>query len=123
MANLSVVQDHRDGTQSAKRQAKPSRETDMDQAPNIEPGTKGRLRYDKVRRTIVGDRQSDAAILDRALGILHRMATEQTGWRRFLARWYYSDEPLRNDAANLVREARFGMPMPIGTRLLGDQDI
>jgi hypothetical protein len=62
----------------------------------------------------------DAILLDRALGIMHRMATENTGWRSFFRRWYYSDEPLRNDAANLVREARFGMKMPNDTRLVGD---
>ena len=64
----------------------------------------------------------DSVFLDRALSILHRMATEQTGWRRFFSRWYYSDEPLRNDAANLVREARFGMPMPLNTKLVGDEN-
>lgn len=90
-----------------------------DQAPNIEPG-KGRLHYDKERRTIVASMSSEAVLLDRALGILHRLATERTGWRRFFQRWYYSDEPLRNDAANLVREAQFGMPQPFGTRLVGD---
>lgn len=62
----------------------------------------------------------DSVLLDRSLAILHRMATEHTGWRRWLWRWYYSDEPLRNDAANLVREAGFGMPMPVYTQLVGD---
>ena len=41
----------------------------------------------------------------RCLDLLNRFALEQTGWRRYLKRWYFSDEPLRNDAANLVREA------------------
>jgi hypothetical protein len=67
---------------------------------------------------------SDAILLDRALRILHHMATEcsNDGWwhRLFCRRWYYSDEPLRNDAANLVREVGFGMAMPDGTRLVGD---
>lgn len=63
----------------------------------------------------------DAVLLDRALGILHRMGTENAGWKRFVWRWYYSDEPLRNDAANLVREAGFGSPLPRGSRLLGDE--
>lgn len=62
---------------------------------------------------------SDTALLDRALGILHRMATENTGWRSFFRRWYYSDEPLRNDAANLVRSAGYDIPIPDGTRLVG----
>lgn len=62
----------------------------------------------------------DDVLLDRALGILHRMATENVGWRSWFRRWYYSDEPLRNDAANLVREAGFGMMQPINTRLVGD---
>lgn len=92
----------------------------MDEAPNIEPG-RGRLSYDKARRTIVASRSSDALLLDRALGILHRLATENTGWRSFFRRWYYSDEPLRNDAANLVREAQFGMPQPVNTKLVGDE--
>ena len=65
-------------------------------------------------------RGPDDQLLMRALGILHRMATEQTGWRKFLSRWYYSDEPLRNDAANLVREACFDMPRPVDTRLIGE---
>lgn len=90
-------------------------------ASNIEPG-RSKLFYDKARKTIVASQSSDGVLLDRALGILHRMATEQTGWRAIFRRWYYSDEPLRNDAANLVREARFGMPMPINTRLVGDPE-
>ena len=61
----------------------------------------------------------DAEMLTRALSILHRMGTERTGWRGFFARWYYSDEPLRNDAANLVREAGFYIPQPVNTRLVG----
>jgi hypothetical protein len=63
---------------------------------------------------------SDRVLLRMALGVLHRMATEQTGWRSFFRRWYYSDEPLRNDAANIVRAAQFEMPRPEGTRLVGD---
>lgn len=65
------------------------------------------------------ERASDRVLLDRALGILHRMATERTGWRSFFSRWYYPDEPLRNDAANLVREARYGAMMPAETQLVG----
>jgi hypothetical protein len=91
-----------------------------DQAPNIELGGKGRLVYDKARTTIVSSRSSDDVLLERALAILHRLATENTGLRGFFRRWYYSDEPLRNDAANLVREAKFGMMMPNGTRLVGE---
>ena len=63
---------------------------------------------------------ADAALLNRSLELLHRFATEQTGWRGFFYRWYYSDEPLRNDAANLVREAGFDMPRPLNTRLIGE---
>lgn len=62
----------------------------------------------------------DAYLLNRALGILHRMATENVGWRAVFCRWYFSDEPLRNDAANLVREAGFQMMQPDNTRLVGD---
>lgn len=67
-------------------------------------------------RITEGDRQ----LLERALGILHRMATENTGWRGILHRWYYNDEPLRHDAANLVREAGFDMEKPAGTKLIGE---
>jgi hypothetical protein len=62
---------------------------------------------------------SDHYLLREALGILHRMATENTGWRSIIRRWYYSDEPLRNDAANLVRAAEFDMKRPEHTRLVG----
>lgn len=61
----------------------------------------------------------DTMLLWRALGILHQMATEQTGFRGFFHRWYYHDEPLRNDAANLVREAKFEMDLPDDTQLVG----
>lgn len=75
-----------------------------------------------LRKAFERSRSTDAMLLDRALGVLHRMATENTGWRAFFRRWYYSDEPLRNDAANLVRLAKFGMPMADGTRLVGDEE-
>lgn len=64
---------------------------------------------------------TDRVLLERALGILHRMALEQTGWRGWFRRWYFSDEPLRNDAANLVREARYQQMRPFNTRLVGDE--
>jgi hypothetical protein len=60
-------------------------------------------------------------LLERALGILHRMAVERTGWKSIARRWYYSDEPLRNDAANLIREAGYQQARPSGTRLVGDR--
>lgn len=75
-------------------------------------------RHENARQAV--RRQDDTQLLERALGILHRFGTEQTGWRAIYRRWYYSDEPLRNDAANLVREAGFGMMMPLDTRLVGD---
>lgn len=75
----------------------------------------------KMRDAFNRSGSSDAMLLNRALGILHRMATENTGWRSFFWRWYYSDEPLRNDAANLVREAGYGTVQPVNTRLVGDR--
>jgi hypothetical protein len=75
---------------------------------------------DAVRRAFDRARSSDAVLLERALDILHRMATENTGRFRYFKRWYYADEPLRNDAANIIREAGFWMPQPIGTKLVGD---
>ena len=68
-----------------------------------------------------GMNKAEHDLLLRALAILHCMATERTGWRAFFRRWYYSDEPLRNDAANLVREALFEMKQPVGTRLVGER--
>lgn len=78
--------------------------------------------FDAGLNEISGRCEPDAILLERALCILHRMATERTGWRSFFGRWYYSDEPLRNDAANLVRDARFGMCHPLDTRLVGDTE-
>lgn len=57
---------------------------------------------------------------DRALNILHSMAVERTGWRGFFRRWWISDEPLRNDAANLIREVGYVALMPVNSRLVGD---
>lgn len=75
----------------------------------------------KMRDAFDRSMSKDAMLLDRALGILHRMATENTGWRSIFWRWYYPDEPLRNDAANLVREAGYGTVRPCNTRLVGER--
>ncbi len=69
--------------------------------------------------TPMTDPYADKRRYERALAVLQMMATENTGWRSFFRRWYYSDEPLRNDAANLVREAGYQHPQPNGTRLVG----
>lgn len=65
-------------------------------------------------------RDEDFIRYQRALGILRRMGLEQTGWRGWIRRWYYGHEPLRNDAANLVREAGYYEPQPYNTRLVGN---
>lgn len=57
---------------------------------------------------------------ERAAGILHNMALERRGWHPF-RRWYISDEPLRNDAANLLRMSGWGFKMPDDCRLVGDE--
>lgn len=75
-----------------------------------------------IRAGVAYLRDHDRIMFERALGILHRMGLERTGWRSFFSRWYYPDEPLRNDAANLVRECRFSMMRPINTRLVGETD-
>lgn len=62
---------------------------------------------------------SEARLLSDALGILHRFATENTGWRSYFRRWYFSDEPLRHDAANLVRRAGYEAARPEHTQLVG----
>jgi hypothetical protein len=60
-------------------------------------------------------------IYERALGILHRMRLENTkrGWPIF-SRWYYSDEPLRNDASNLLRQIGYQAEQPEGTKDIND---
>lgn len=59
----------------------------------------------------------DHDLLMRALFILHEMRLERTGWRRWVfGRWYYPDEPLRNDASRLVQEAGFEAMRPMGTK-------
>jgi len=62
--------------------------------------------------------ESDPLLLE-ALGLLHRFALEQTGWRGWLKRWYYSDEPLRHDAANLIRRAGYMTMTPGHCQLVG----
>lgn len=67
-------------------------------------------------------RMSDRQFANRAAGILQNMALERTGWRGlFGRRWHISDEPLRNDAANLLREAGIEFScLPKGTQMVGD---
>ena len=65
---------------------------------------------------------TDAQFAQRAERILHNMALERTGRGRWFRRWFISHEPLRNDAANLLRESnRGGFLMPNGTQLVGDR--
>lgn len=64
---------------------------------------------------------SDRDFAERAAGILHNMALERRGWRGLFGRWYISAEPLRNDAANLLREAGWSFPTPDGCRMVGDE--
>ena len=57
-----------------------------------------------------------------ALLILHQMSLERSGpwWKRMFSRWWISDEPLRNDAARLLRKIGFRGMIPIGYRRVGD---
>lgn len=64
--------------------------------------------------------RKDDALLMECLCLLHRFALEQTVWRGVFRRWYYSDEPLRHDAANLVRRAEYMAKHPECTRLVGE---
>ena len=64
--------------------------------------------------------RKDDPLLMECLGLLHHFALEQTGWRGVFRRWYYSDEPLRHDAANLVRRAEYMAKRPECTRLVGE---
>ena len=53
--------------------------------------------------------------IDRATRILHNMALEvkRPWWRRLFIRWAVHHEPLRNDAARLLRDARKDRIHPI----------
>jgi len=52
--------------------------------------------------------------------LLQMLATENTGWKSFFRRWYYQHEPLRNSAADLLREIGATPILRNGTRLVGD---
>lgn len=54
----------------------------------------------------------------RALSILYYMALERKGWWRFFSRWWISDEPLRNDAAELLRDIGYQPEPPYGATIL-----
>ncbi len=66
------------------------------------------------------DHPKERHLNDRAWTILHRMALERRGWRGFLNRWFYADEPLRNDAANLLRERNEKFAMPVDGHYVGE---
>lgn len=63
---------------------------------------------------------TDREFIEHASIILHNMALENIGWRSFFRRWVISHEPLRNDAANLLRAYSLQRPMPEGTSYVGD---
>lgn len=57
----------------------------------------------------------------RALVILHNLSLERTGfWRQLFRRWHISDEPLRHDAANLLREVNAEFLTPVGCQRVGE---
>lgn len=57
----------------------------------------------------------------RALVILHNLSLERRGfWRQLFRRWHISDEPLRHDAANLLREVGVELLTPIGCQRVGE---
>lgn len=51
---------------------------------------------------------------ERALMILHRMSCERERYWFAWRRWWIADEPLRNDAGNLLREIGFEAMTPDG---------
>ena len=57
-----------------------------------------------------------------AMEILHNMALERRRpwWDIISGRWIISDEPLRNDAANLLRRYGSTFPTADGVRYVGD---
>jgi hypothetical protein len=63
---------------------------------------------------------TDKEFAERAALILHNMALENMGWRGWFRRWYMSDEPLRNDAANLLIASGWQFMRPVTTRYVGE---
>lgn len=57
--------------------------------------------------------------VESARRILHNLALERKGVFR-LRRWVVSDEPLRNDAANLLRECGMELSKPDEYQYVGD---
>ena len=56
-----------------------------------------------------------------ALNILHDLALENRNKGLFkLNRWYIPDEPLRNDAARLLRRINYKRKKPYDTKYVGD---
>ena len=69
------------------------------------------------------ERPMDASDDWDALNILHNMALERdvSFFRRCFRRWWYiADEPLRNDAANLLRRVGYEAKKPMGTKYVGE---
>mgnify|MGYP000734165410 CR=1 FL=1 len=65
---------------------------------------------------------TDLEFAHRAAGILHNMSLERrwSWFSLFRRRWHISDEPLRNDAANLLREYGYAALTPNGFQRVGD---
>ena len=82
------------------------------EAWGFHPGLKGEVMYTRVSRDEY----------ERAMSILFRLATERERplWAFWRARFPYSHEPLRNDAANLLRQVGYNEPMISGCGLVGD---
>lgn len=60
--------------------------------------------------------------VDSVMRILHNMAleNERPWWAFWRPRFTINHEPLRHDAANLLRRIGYEAPRPIGTKLVGD---
>ena len=64
----------------------------------------------------------DSTLLE-ALIILHNMALENDKKGILgVKRWHIDDEPLRNDAARLLRKCGYQSLMPVGTHYVGDEE-
>lgn len=63
---------------------------------------------------------NDRQFIARAEDLLHRMALERTGWRGVFRRWVFRHEPLRHDAANLLRSRGLNFIFQDGTQHVGE---
>ena len=57
-------------------------------------------------KNFIGPIIEDPVLRLRLMLLLENLTLENTGWWRFFRRWQISDEPLRNDAKNILEQLK-----------------